>query len=159
MSRQFSRRFLARLILPPWRQRWCVPPKRRFTFNRLHGIVFHAVGTWDLVQSIYYVSVTDFIVGAPYEESGTGVIYIYHGGKQGPKREVSQRIIGSEVHPQILGFGISFSRSLDVDGNHYPGKSKAERKVVLRSRHNWHLVAGFPPRRPEFDPRSNHWDL
>jgi hypothetical protein len=92
-----------------------------------------AVGTRDPVDSIF---VTDFVVGAPYEESGTGVIYIYHGGKRGPTREVSQRIIGSEVHPQILGFGISFSRSLDVDENHYPGKLKREKKVVFRPRHS-----------------------
>jgi hypothetical protein len=97
--------------------------------STLHG---HRCGnTRSCTDNIF---VTDFVVGAPYEESGTGVIYIYHGGKRGPKREVSQRIVGSEVHPQILGFGISFSRSLDVDGNHYPGKSKIERKVVLRSR-------------------------
>ncbi|PNF29707.1 hypothetical protein B7P43_G13071, partial [Cryptotermes secundus] len=79
----------------------------------------------------------DFVVGAPYEESGTGVIYIYHGGQRGPKREVSQRIIGSEVHPQILGFGISFSRNLDIDRNHYPdiavGAFKSGHAVVLKT--------------------------
>jgi hypothetical protein len=72
-------------------------------------------------DSIFF---TDFVVGAPYEEAEAGVIYVYHGGKSGPEKEVSQKIIGSAVHSDILGFGISFSRSLDVDGDHYPGKSK-----------------------------------
>jgi hypothetical protein len=33
-----SRRFLARLILRPWRWSQYVPPKRRLTFNELHGV-------------------------------------------------------------------------------------------------------------------------
>ena len=63
----------------------------------------------------------DFVVGAPYEESGTGVIYVYHGGKTGPSVEVSQRIVGRQILPGIRGFGISFSRSLDIDANKYTG--------------------------------------
>jgi hypothetical protein len=34
-----SCRFLARLILGPWRWRRQVPPKRRLTFNGLHGVI------------------------------------------------------------------------------------------------------------------------
>jgi hypothetical protein len=34
-----SRRFLAWLIFRPWRWRRYVPPKRRLTFNGLHGVV------------------------------------------------------------------------------------------------------------------------
>jgi hypothetical protein len=34
-----SYRFLAWLILQPWRGRQHVPPKHRLTFNRLHGII------------------------------------------------------------------------------------------------------------------------
>jgi hypothetical protein len=34
-----SRWFLDRLILRPWRWRLCVPPKRRLTFNGLHGVI------------------------------------------------------------------------------------------------------------------------
>lgn len=80
----------------------------------------------------------DFVVGAPHEETGAGVIYVYHGGKSGPQKEFSQRIIGRKVHSDILGFGISFSRSLDVDGNHYPdiavGAFKSGHAVVLKTR-------------------------
>jgi hypothetical protein len=32
-----SRCFFACFILIPWRWRWHIPPKRRYTFNRLHG--------------------------------------------------------------------------------------------------------------------------
>jgi hypothetical protein len=71
---------------------------------------------------IFYIFFTDFVVGAPYEHSGRGVIYIYHGGKEGPKIEAAQRIDGKDIHPDIMGFGISFSRSLDIDGNNYSGK-------------------------------------
>jgi len=56
------------------------------------------------------------------------VIYVYHGGKAGPSEEASQRIVGSEIGPDILGFGISFSRSLDIDGNDYTGKWKTKTK-------------------------------
>jgi hypothetical protein len=34
-----SRWFHAGLILLPWRWRWYVPPKRRLTFNGLHGVI------------------------------------------------------------------------------------------------------------------------
>jgi hypothetical protein len=56
------------------------------------------------------------------------VIYVYHGGNESPSGEVSQRIVGSDIHPDILGFGISFSRSFDIDGNNYTGKWKTKAK-------------------------------
>jgi hypothetical protein len=31
--------FLAWLILQPWRRKWHLPPKRRLTFNGLHGVI------------------------------------------------------------------------------------------------------------------------
>jgi hypothetical protein len=34
-----SRLFLAQLFFRPWRWRRCVPPKRRLTLNRLHGVI------------------------------------------------------------------------------------------------------------------------
>jgi hypothetical protein len=34
-----SRRFLARLILRPWRRRRYIPPKHRLNFNGLHGVI------------------------------------------------------------------------------------------------------------------------
>jgi hypothetical protein len=36
---EFSRSFLARLILRPWRWRRYIPPKRLLTFNGLHGVI------------------------------------------------------------------------------------------------------------------------
>jgi hypothetical protein len=35
--------FLAWLIIRPWRWRRNVPPKRRFTFNGLHGVIFQKI--------------------------------------------------------------------------------------------------------------------
>jgi hypothetical protein len=77
-------------------------------------------------RSFFY---QDFVVGAPYENSGTGVIYVYHGGKEGPSTKPSQKIVGSDIRPGIQGFGISFSRSLDIDGNNYDGKWKTKKKI------------------------------
>ena len=59
------------------------------------------------------------------------MIYVYHGGKEGPNQETSQRIVGNEIRPDIRGFGISFSRSLDIDGNNYNGKWKTKAKSAI----------------------------
>jgi hypothetical protein len=90
-------------------------------YRVLYAITIGARASFQITGNVF---VADFVVGAPHEEAGTGVIYIYHGGKGGPRGKASQRITGSEVRRDILGFGISFSRSLDIDGNHYPGRSK-----------------------------------
>jgi hypothetical protein len=34
-----SRWYLSRLIFRPWNLRWYVPPKRRVTFSKLHGVM------------------------------------------------------------------------------------------------------------------------
>jgi hypothetical protein len=39
-----SRWYFARLI-GPWRWSWYVPPKRRLTFNSLHGVIFYKIVT------------------------------------------------------------------------------------------------------------------
>jgi hypothetical protein len=42
-----SRWLLARLILRPWRWRRYVPPKRRLTFNGLHGVISQKMVLFD----------------------------------------------------------------------------------------------------------------
>ena len=66
---------------------------------------------------------SDLIVGAPHE--GPGAVYVYLGSEDGVIQSPSQIIsaegfVGLSGKP-LAGFGISISRSVDVDGNHYPG--------------------------------------
>jgi hypothetical protein len=61
----------------------------------------------------------DIAVGAPYE--GNGVVYIYHGSVDGLKHEPAQIIRAEDIDQRIKGFGISLSKGVDVDGNHYNG--------------------------------------
>jgi hypothetical protein len=46
-----SRRFLARLILRPWRWRRYVPPKRRLTFSGLHGVISQKIVLFKVIFS------------------------------------------------------------------------------------------------------------
>ncbi|XP_031332931.1 integrin alpha-PS3-like isoform X1 [Photinus pyralis] len=62
---------------------------------------------------------SDIAVGAPYENEGSGAIYIYRGNSYGLSSSPSQRIAGKDFVPNILGFGISISKPTDVDMNKY----------------------------------------
>lgn len=64
---------------------------------------------------------SDLAVGAPYEENNSGTVYIFRGHKNGLRTKPSQIIKGKAVGSDILGFGISISRPVDVDHNHYEG--------------------------------------
>jgi hypothetical protein len=64
-------------------------------------------------------SFADIAVGAPYE--GNGTVYIYHGSVDGVKHEPTQIIRAENIDPRIKGFGISLSKGVDIDGNHYNG--------------------------------------
>jgi hypothetical protein len=57
-----SRQFLARIILRLWRWRRLVPPKRRLTFNGLHGVISRKK---DLFVS-YFIFVANKIRGVPW---------------------------------------------------------------------------------------------
>lgn len=61
----------------------------------------------------------DVAIGAPYEH-GYGAVYIYNGWKEGLKTAFSQRIEARNQNLQPQGFGISISKALDIDDNHYP---------------------------------------
>jgi hypothetical protein len=63
--------------------------------------------------------VSDIAVGAPYEQNG--VVYIYHGSADGIKHKSAQIIQAENIDPQIKGFGISLSKGVDIDENHYNG--------------------------------------
>jgi hypothetical protein len=49
-------------------------------------------------------------------------VYVYHGCLEGVKYRPAQIIQAESIDPQIKGFGISLSKGVDVDGNHYKGK-------------------------------------
>ena len=58
-------------------------------------------------------------MGAPYEQNG--VVYIYHGCADGIKHKPVQIVQAENIDPRIKGFGISLSKGLDIDENHYNG--------------------------------------
>jgi hypothetical protein len=45
--------FLARLILRPWRWRQYVPPKRRVTYNALHGVISQMIVFFKTISYFY----------------------------------------------------------------------------------------------------------
>ncbi|XP_061579506.1 integrin alpha-6 isoform X2 [Cololabis saira] len=63
-------------------------------------------------------SYRDIAVGAPHDDDGSGMVYIYHGSAQGIKTDPAQKLLGKEHN--IRFFGYSLAGNMDVDGNSYP---------------------------------------
>ncbi|GLV40341.1 scab [Carabus blaptoides fortunei] len=80
----------------------------------------------------------DVVIGAPYYNNRQGAIFIYMGSKSGITEEYSQMILASEVDESLRGFGISFSRGVDIDHNYYNdlavGAYLSGHVVVLKTR-------------------------
>ncbi|PFX21368.1 Integrin alpha-6 [Stylophora pistillata] len=80
----------------------------------------------------------DVAVGAPYEDSGDGTVYIYRGSEKGLVETPMQVIKGSSVSPGIQSFGYSIAGILDLDTNGYPdvviGAYQSDTAVLLRSK-------------------------
>ncbi|XP_029653762.1 integrin alpha-4-like [Octopus sinensis] len=80
----------------------------------------------------------DVLVGAPYENDGIGCIYLFNSDGKLLKKTPSQRIEGTKINNNIRSFGISFSRTVDIDKNGYPdiavGAYLSDRAVILQSR-------------------------
>lgn len=64
----------------------------------------------------------DVLVGAPYENDGIGCIYLFNSKGSILMKKPSQKIEGTLIKSNIRSFGISFSRTVDIDQNGYPGK-------------------------------------
>ncbi|XP_053373230.1 integrin alpha-4-like isoform X2 [Mercenaria mercenaria] len=86
-------------------------------------------------------SFNDVAIGAPYEDDGTGAIYIYPGvGQCGCKMEdkFSQRIAGSDLDVGIRTFGWSIYGNEDIDDNSFPdlavGAYESNTAFMLRAR-------------------------
>ncbi|XP_014773510.1 integrin alpha-9 [Octopus bimaculoides] len=79
----------------------------------------------------------DIVVGAPYEED-CGAIYIYFGNNLKLNENNRQKILGKTLDSNLKGFGISFSKPMDVDGNGYDdffaGAFLSDNAVLLSSR-------------------------
>ncbi|CAL8281416.1 unnamed protein product [Lota lota] len=64
-------------------------------------------------------SYPDFAVGAPYDDQGAGVVYIYHGSEKGTDyKKASQMLMGKPLNTNQ--FGYSLAGNMDLDQNSYP---------------------------------------
>ncbi|XP_036955066.1 integrin alpha-2 [Acanthopagrus latus] len=82
--------------------------------NARFGMAISAVPDLDLD------GFNDVVVGAPLEDKGKGVIYIYNGEKKTLKKEFSQRILGSKLDPQLKYFGRSLDSFTDLNDDSLP---------------------------------------
>ncbi|KAM9718829.1 integrin alpha-6-like isoform 1-T1 [Menidia menidia] len=61
----------------------------------------------------------DFAVGAPYDDDGTGNVYIYHGSATGLKStKESQVLFGKDAGVKLFGYALA--GNMDLDRNSYP---------------------------------------
>ena len=101
----------------------------------------------------------DFAIGAPYEDNGNGVVYVFFGGAYGLKSQfpigrvvnsesaaaqiirstdISQKIPALARSPTLRAFGSSLSGGVDMDTNGYPdllvGSYRSDAVLLFRSR-------------------------
>ncbi|MBN3326404.1 ITA6 protein, partial [Atractosteus spatula] len=60
----------------------------------------------------------DIAVGAPYDDAGSGKVYIYHGSKSGITTKPAQVLEGRDHNIKL--FGYSLAGNMDLDRNSYP---------------------------------------
>ena len=70
-------------------------------------------------NDVKYYLYTDLAIGAPYEESNKGAIYIYHGGYD--KLTYTQKIKAQDISSNLQSFGWYISTAYDIDNNDYQG--------------------------------------
>ncbi|XP_064089032.1 integrin alpha-PS3-like [Macrobrachium nipponense] len=85
-------------------------------------------------------SFEDVAVGAPWENDGSGAVYVYLGAEDGLREGFSQRLSPGDFpnREPLRGFGMGISKGTDVDDNGYPdlaiGSFLSSNAVVLKSR-------------------------
>ncbi|RVE67947.1 hypothetical protein OJAV_G00086900 [Oryzias javanicus] len=84
------------------------------TVNSRFGTAISVVSDLDLD------GYSDVVVGAPLEDNGRGVVYIYNGEKKTLKKEFSQRIVGSKLDAQLKYFGRALDSTKDLNGDSIP---------------------------------------
>ncbi|XP_034548803.1 integrin alpha-2 [Notolabrus celidotus] len=87
------------------------PPQ---TENARFGMAISAIPDLDLD------GYNDVVIGAPLEDKGKGVIYIYNGDKKTLNKQFSQRIPGSKLGPQLQYFGRSLDSYKDLNDDSIP---------------------------------------
>ncbi|KAM3610867.1 uncharacterized protein V6R79_009900 [Siganus canaliculatus] len=84
------------------------------TENARFGMAISAVPDLDLD------GYNDVVVGAPLEDKGRGVIYVYNGERKTVNKQFSQKILGSKLDPQLQYFGRSLDSYKDMNDDTIP---------------------------------------
>nr|XP_043882828.1 integrin alpha-2 [Solea senegalensis] len=87
------------------------------TENARFGMAISAIPDLDLD------GYNDVVVGAPLEDKQKGVIYIYNGEKKTLNKQFSQKILGSNLDPQLQYFGRSLDSFKDLNDDSLPDLS------------------------------------
>uniref|UniRef100_A0A671YR48 Integrin subunit alpha 6 n=1 Tax=Sparus aurata TaxID=8175 RepID=A0A671YR48_SPAAU len=111
--------------------RWdrVTPVRLHGTKDSMFGLAVENIG--DINQDSY----EDIAVGAPYDDSGAGKVYIYHGSAQGIKT-IPAQILSGKPHNMSL-FGYSLAGNMDLDSNSYPDMavgSLSDSALIYRAR-------------------------
>uniref|UniRef100_A0A4W6FXJ1 Integrin subunit alpha 6 n=1 Tax=Lates calcarifer TaxID=8187 RepID=A0A4W6FXJ1_LATCA len=107
--------------------RWekITPIRLNGTKDSMFGLAVENIG--DINQDSY----EDIAIGAPYDDSGAGKVYIYHGSAQGINTSPAQ------VEHNLRLFGYSLAGNMDLDGNTYPDLavgSLSDTALIYRAR-------------------------
>ncbi|XP_040004466.1 integrin alpha-6 isoform X2 [Xiphias gladius] len=111
--------------------RWekIAPIRLNGTKDSMFGLAVENIG--DVNQDSY----EDIAVGAPYDDSGAGKVYIYHGSAQGINTSPAQILSGKEHNLRL--FGYSLAGNMDLDSNSYPDLavgSLSDTALIYRAR-------------------------
>ncbi|XP_018540308.1 integrin alpha-6 isoform X1 [Lates calcarifer] len=111
--------------------RWekITPIRLNGTKDSMFGLAVENIG--DINQDSY----EDIAIGAPYDDSGAGKVYIYHGSAQGINTSPAQVLSGKEHNLRL--FGYSLAGNMDLDGNTYPDLavgSLSDTALIYRAR-------------------------
>ena len=87
-----------------------------------------------VTQLMCFFIFIDIVIGAPYEDDLKGSVYIYNGFGGGLWPKYSQRINAASLRNGLLGFGASFSNSMDMNNDNINGT------VEYLALHNWTLT-------------------
>ncbi|RZC18410.1 integrin alpha-PS3-like, partial [Asbolus verrucosus] len=105
----------------------------------------------------------DIAVAAPYEDEKSGVLYVYRGNGNGLDINYCQRIAGKDIYPNIRGFGISMSRTVDIDSNKYPdvavGAYLSGHVVLLRTRPTIKIFHNLNSLSPHLDHNEKSFQI
>lgn len=85
---------------------------------------------------LIFINKIDVAIGAPWENNGTGIVYIYKGSRNGLMPQYTQRIFSNDAS----GFGVSISKGYDVDNNGCNGKYPTKMSFNIKPIIKQHLI-------------------